>query len=434
MVAGLLWLIDNYIHEKRIISYILGYALLYIGVMYRQQGMFVVLAFTALFFALYLMLNRFTGPDKECPKAKEVAILVVFMILAVVPYGLDILSDKYNVSTDRLKTAREYQAERVLITDYPVYDHYAENKDKYDAIGLSENDVYLVTHWMLDYDGAASLDNLKKINEINAGSFEPHRSVDKAVNQFITKTKKDIKKNSYKGNHIIILVMISICILVMTKPKNWLYIIAIGALTVGVYIAVYYMQRPQYRAFYIADIAAVVWLLYALAVSSLPNRNVVSWIAGLLCAVLTISMINIQLPKMERRFNLQTKIIESESAVKFYQDNADNMYVCATSAKKRHPSYLDPIHPAIIEKNATGLGGWGTLAPYELDQIKEFGLSNLISDMIDNDNVFFLGNTNRGKIEQYLNKWYGEDQSYIYFEQVDSLESEPIFKVVRTEL
>ena len=213
LAAGLLLLIDNYLHERKIRYFVLGYVLFYLGVMYRQKGMFPALAFATIVLAIWFLTTKLGDIRKDGIKAKEVLLLVIFMVLALVPYGLDKMSDAANASTPELKYAREYQAERVKITDYPVYDFYEENKDEYDKIGLSENDVYLVTHWMLDYDGAASLENLKKINEINKDSIAASHSVSKAVKTFCRKTYKDIRTLGFKGKHIVLLALISLWII-----------------------------------------------------------------------------------------------------------------------------------------------------------------------------------------------------------------------------
>lgn len=435
MACGLLFLVDNYLHERYISHYILAFILFYVGVAFRQKGMMPALAFAGLYVVIWIIINRKSILENNINLKKETALALMLIIVALVPYGLDIMSDKANASTPALKTAREYQAERVKITDYPVYDYYEENKVKYDAIGLDENDIYLVTHWFLDYNGAASYDNLRQINEINEHSIVEHRSIVTAAKKFCVKTLKSIKDFGFTGIHIMILAILAIIVVLLTKPRNWIYLLAIGALSVGIYVVLYYLQRPAYRAFYIVDISATLWLLYVLAcdLDELKKKKI-GCVSGLLATILCCALM---LPAMTNLNEQYTKIsnkIESREFVQFYKDNADQFYVCATSSKKRHPSYLNPLEVPEVEKNATGLGGWGTLSPYELDQLSEYGLTNLVGDIINKENVYFLGTTNRDKIEQYYNKWYCHDGEHIYFKKTDIVDNQELCKVVKNSL
>ena len=107
-----------------------------------------------------------------------IVILVVVLIIVIamlVPYGLDKASDAANAGTPELKAGRQYQAERVKVTDYPMLDYIEDNIGEYEAVGLDQNDLELIDRWFFDYDGAASYDNLKVINSING----PYAEADK---------------------------------------------------------------------------------------------------------------------------------------------------------------------------------------------------------------------------------------------------------------
>ena len=69
---------------------------------------------------------------------------------------------------------------------------------------------------------------------------------------------------SFTGIHIIYLCVLAVWMLLALKPKHWPYVIGTGLMSLALYLALFYMQRPTYRALYIADIGAAVWLLYYL--------------------------------------------------------------------------------------------------------------------------------------------------------------------------
>lgn len=431
MATGLLLLVDNYLHEKKIGYYVLAYAFFYIGVAFRADAMIPAIGFVGAFMLLWFLLNGIPSIREHGLNKKDVAKVLLIIVIALVPYGIDMLSDRMNASTPELAYAREYQAERTKVTDYPLTKYYEKNAEAFNEIGLDENDIKLVSKWMLDYDGAASLENLKKINKITAPSIAADKSIVKAVKRFLRNTFKDVTGFTFKGMHIIVLAFLSLMLLMMTKRRNWWYIIFMGGMMILTYVAIIYLQRENYRAFYIGDISACFWLLYVLAIEGNEAKPINAWISGLLCLVIAVTSFAVATTSLNRQYVGQKNKIESDTAVQFYEDNSDKFYVCATLSKKRHPSYLTPLKIPVVERNATGLGGWGTLAPFELDQLAEFGMNNLVGDLINHDNRYFLGTSNRKAIEKYYNKWYADENSRIKFVNVGNIEGTIIAKVVK---
>ena len=435
MCVGLVIVIDNHLHERFIRYYLLGYLLLYIGAAYRQKVMLPTMAFAGAFVFVNLITEYKEHKNKITDKKsfrKEVIYLLIVAMLAMLPYGIDKLSDSINSSTDLLKTARSYHKERAKVTDYPTYQFYEENKAKYEEAGFSENDIYLVSHFLLDYDGAASYENLKKINEINYPSVVEHRSIQEAGTKFVTRTGRSILSLKIEGVHIIILLILSLILLIVSEPKKWLYVLMFGGLAVAMHISLYYIQRPQYRAFYTVDISVALWLLYVLSLESGKMAKKKRLIAVTLLSGVAIGYLFVPLAEnTEIGYFQNVRKIQTETVSEFYNNNSDKFYICSTNAKKRHSSYLNPLEIPVKEKNATGQGGWGTLYPYELDQLAEFGMKNLVGDAIDNDNVYFVGTSKLNRLREYYNKWYGDDRSEIVFVEVDKIENQKIFQIIK---
>ena len=434
MAAGLIVLADTYTHNRSILGFLAAIFLFYIGVGYRERGMFPSLAFAGIFMIIWFFRNRKEFYEGRSVIA-EILLFIVIAALAVAPYGIDKMSDKMNASTPELKAYREYQAERVKITDYPLYEYYEENSDKYDAIGLSENDVYLVSHWFLDYDGAASYDNLVKINEINYPCVVRDRSVVKAAKQFASRVVSSAKDRGFTAMHIAILIVLSIYILLTVRPGAWWYMIFIGAAAAGMYVLIFYLGRAQYRAFYVMDVSATMWMLYVLAQREERWGKSKGRIFGILvCLLATAAVCVLFVPARENLINQSSNIrdkIQSDEMTQFYIDHEDTFYVCTTGSKKRHPSYLTPLKVPVVERNATGTGGWGTLAPYELEQLAEYGMTNLVGDLIDNDNAIYLGRAKQKRLAEYYNKWYAEEGTTIRFVKLGEVGDKGLYKVVR---
>ena len=437
MASGLLYVADAYTRRKNILAYIGGFLLYFIGVSYRQMGMFPALSYVCLFMLVWWILN-----GKEYFKGKkpvlEIGLILVIVALLVVPYPFDMQSDRMNASTPELALAREYQAQRIKITDYPLVKNYEKFKDEYDAAGISENDILTIDRFVLDYDGAASLENLKTINRINAPALSTHMTVGKAVKKFIRKTIKALRERSFTGMHIIALAFICVFMLLAVRPKSWIYIPLIGALTVALYITIYYMQRTNYRAFYVADVSATLWLLYVIMAEGKESERRAwrTWAGRLLCilaaaALLTLFPKAVKIENAKAAHNIDA--VASEEVAAYLESHPDKFYIMPTPIQKWPATYLNPLAPAKMQDNCTNTGGWEAMTPSRLDFLAEHGMSNPVKDLIDSPDALMFGKYKKDMLLEYYNKWYGSEDKTIVFEQVDEVTDIPIYRVVSVD-
>jgi len=435
MTAGLLLVVDNFLHERKQSPFILGYFLIYMGAAYREEGLLPEIAYAGIFLILWAILNKFEGFGQCRTRGGEVALIIVLVLAAFGPYAVDAVSDNINRSTDELRTAAEYQDARAAITDRPTYKYYKENAEAYTEAGFSENDIYLVSHWVLDTEGAASYENLRTIAEIKTPSANADKSVVKVVKKCIKNTLTEIRNQSFSGIHVMLIIVLALLLIASIRPGKWWYVIGICGLEICIYIMLYYIQRPQYRAFYVGDIGAAVWLLYTLSMeyrasgTSKRSLRLVASLAVLTAIFLLIPAWN----NLESQHASILKKIQSDTITEFYADNEDNLYISFTSEKKRNPSYATPLAAAVSEKNAKGTGGWKTLTPIENKQLAEYGVSNCIADLIDNDKCFFIGNKNIDRLEEYYNKWYGDSAYSIELQEVGTVDKKSLWKIVKVE-
>ena len=438
MAAGLIFIADTYINNRdsklRFVLYsIIGYALFFSGVAYRQKGMFPALAFAGVFMLLWLIHEGRDYFRNRKPFA-EIALIIVLLVLTVAPYGLDLKSDAVNASTAELALGREYQAERVKITDYPMIERYEEHKDEYDAIGLSENDLYLIDRWIFDYNGAASLENLKKINQINYPGIAAERSVTRSAKKFLKNVYSAVKDLNFTGMHVVLLALLALYFVSVTKPRYWLYPVFTGILTAGIYIAVYYISRPQYRAFYVADISAAFWILFALSIISTRNTKI---IRNLTCVAVVGAMCLMFVPARDSLSSQRKHIekqIEPKEVTEYFAAHTDMFFIGPTTAMKQPASYLDPLEVPVPAPNVSGTGGWETMTPYKLDFLANYGVSNPVKDLIDNPGVYYFGDSKKGKMKEYFNKWYAAEGKEIIFEKVDDAAGSNVYRVVSVDL
>jgi len=433
MASGLVLLADTYIHERRPFSFAAAICIYYIGTFYRQKGMTPAIAYIGIFMILWWILNREEFKCKFKDWRRELVLIMGIIVLIVVPFGLDYMSDRANESTAEMKRAREYSAERVKITDYPTYENYEENKEKYDAIGISENDLHLIDRWIFDYDGAASLENLKKINSINEDSLANNISIEDAITKMKAKIHKDVEERSRLGIHILIIAMLSAFYVLVTKPKYWVYVPIAILLTASCYVAIIYMGRAQYRAFYVADASAILWIIYSAQVSNQWSGRVARVGREILALVLTLGILTFVGPLMsesEEKADYTEKLIESEELADYFDSNPEILFIGASTIMQFDKSYLTPLQLPEPERNVADTGGWESLTPYKLDQLSSFGITNPVRDIVNKENVRYFSDYYRKKLTEYLNKWYGPSMGEIHFVAVDEVDGETVYKVV----
>lgn len=429
MTAGLIWAVDNYTHDRRPLIFIGAFLMFYTGVAYRQRGMFPAIAYAGVFVFIWWVMN-FRELKEDRKPGREAGLLALILVILMIPYGIDMASDRINAGTPELRYAKDYQSERVWITDYPLMD-FEDNKDKYDAVGINENDLYLIDRWIFDYEGGASLENLKAINEINREYVNASKSLTKAVRSTLRNSFYDVLGRSFSGIHIIIVAAFAVYMLCANRPGTWWYILAFGGLTVMVYISIYYMQRPQYRALYLGEESAAFWLAYASLTGEKTGRPAIRRAGAVLLAAVTAAMVVPAMEMLEWKAKHNADITELRPILEYYEDHQDRFFVVPTTTMGMPQSYTEPLSPPAAPVNATDTGGWDTLTPYKLGCLAKCGVYNPVKELIDDPDMVFVGDYKLAELKEYYNKWYCGENEAIDFVKIDEVDGINLYNVVR---
>ena len=342
MTSGLLVLADNHTNERKKSAYAAGFFLFFLGVAFRQKGMFPALSFAAGFILIWLILNR-KERLTEGRAVKEVTLIILCAIVSVVPYGLDKLSDGINSGTAELKNAREYQAQRVLVTDYPLLKYYEQSEAEYESIGIDENDLTMINRWIFDYDGAASIDNLRAINAINEKYVKSSRSIVKSAKKAIRSSFYSLMEIDFTGLHIMIALMLVLVAMALCRPRTMVYIMFFAALTVVIYAAVYYMQRPQYRALYLSDESVAFWMMYAILTGEKRAGTragfIMTGIAVVIIAAMTVPTVRM----LDASCRHSKSWVEDTDLLTYIEEHNENFYIGPTTTMGMPRSYATPL-------------------------------------------------------------------------------------------
>ena len=443
LVVGSIIITDTLIRKRGAGYLICGFFLLYAGACLRFTHMLVAVGFTGIFLLVWVIMNRSSLKAGGYFRKGRVAIYIVTVLLLLGTIGVNGASAAANNSTKELAEYWEYDIYRTYVTDFPVYASYEENAEAYEAAGISENDLYLMKNWYIDYDGAASIENLKTIYSIYEGTDSAKRSFSAAVKAFVRETIGNVAGPNKRGMHIIMLVLLGLAALLAYRPKYAWYVILVALFTIALYVYLYYIGRPAYRATYAADAGATLWLLYYLSgAMARPEKETAAF--GLLAkpvfAVISIILAVVFLAGMLPAYNSYQSLkasnegsLMSEEMTSFISEHPDNLYVYGRGQKGTSKFFATPSKmPADGDQsNAIGFGSWGSNSPYILDKIGEFGVRNVFGDTVNNPTIFVFEEGNKVRLEEYLNKWYGEYEGHIVLEPAGTHAGHEMWQVKR---
>lgn len=445
--AGLLLLSDCVIFKRGIGYYAAGIILFALAIAYRFEMIIFAVGYAGLFALFWLFENRKELVPGGYLKAKSICCYVLTAVLLAGSCGIYALSEMKNYSTKELEDYHEYNHYRYSYVDYAIYNDYEKNPDRYEETGLTKDDFYLIRKWYFDYDGAASLDNLKKIKKIydDTSATEARPPV-----QILTKTLgmvyRHARKRSVLGCHLLLLIALAIYAFVKCRRKTWLYILALGAATFVLYFMLNHMGRAIYRVLFIIDLCATMWMLYCVAEKNAPHEafseepersaaheRFITGASMLICAVvLAVSLFGVRAACAKSLSKHNAIKVMTPDIEEIVREDKDHAYVFSTLDKRYDVDYLKPLKAPELHPNVFTFGSWGTKSPYLNDRMKEYGLNNVFSDIIDNEDVYVIDNSNAEKMEDYLNRWYGKDLNgkKVRYEKVDDIGGSKFWRVV----
>ena len=444
LTSGMLMLIDAMTERRRVGYYAAALMLFYIGSTLRIQNAYLAIAFAGLFLLFWVVQNRRRLIPEGYLRPAKLGVYLLLLLLLGGAFLLHQWSNDINVSTTALREYQKYNDERSWVIDYSDFKHYDGNRDKFDAMGLSENDLYLINNWYFDYDGAASYDNLKSINRVYAESRQA--SVDRvkrSVKDCLKNIVSTVRAHSSEGIQIIILMGIALSAMALMRPGYWLYIIALGVASLTIYLGLYYMGRPAYRAFYGVDLSATLWLLWYFdstryrtkatdgSEANIGPSEAVRALFGIAFALLLSIGVFFCGENSRNTHEGIVNGLRGEALTREISSNKDKVYLFATRDKMNLSTYATPMRAPDPDGNVFTFGGWGTLSPYLLGRMATYGLDNLFEDIIDNKDVYVIDNRNVDRMEEYLEKWYGRDGSTIRYDKVKDVDGTVIWQVVR---
>lgn len=446
--AGGLMMLWAYHSKKHLGYWVFGIVMVMFGSFYRMKIFYSVLA-VFFFVVAACALSRikkfnFKGIKdvlKEVLSVKTVSLVLV-MLIAVFSY--DYVSRTIIYSGEGMDYYKEYNSLRSDVVDFAMPDYEKEGvAEKYQSIGISENDFNMIRSWYLDDEGNADVDTLTKLSELQ--KTERTALVQILKNMVKTELQYVIDLNP-EGILIISYIILAALILLLYKNKSFLFVgfitFAIGIL----YSYLWYGGRSNYRAVYSIIFSAIICLLYCTrlleyrkwVIKIKDRKNILFTIpAALACVVfagsflfLTTTITPKELPVTVPAGYPKLEEYINSSENKTFALSRLSYLVFRNAVKLRNPLILEQEEDAFDK--CIYFGSTYFAHPRYNEMLEKIGVDNLYKDIVDNENIYFVDRGDVKMLVDYLNEQYGEEHTYGY-KLVTKVSPFKIYKIITVD-
>ncbi len=438
VTAGGLMIFWAYLNKKRLIYSIFGLLLAIIGSFYRHQIFYSVIAVFAFFVLAYIIHQKkspgIKGFVQSCRGFFRFRMVAILVILVVTTLGCKSISKAIIFSDEELAYYRTYNSLRSSVVDFQI-PSFEEESEKYQKLGISENDIEMLRNWYIDDQGVASVEILREISQIQEGR---QNKVDYLVNMIISFFRLA------ELLLLIVYVVVVVGILLVCRKRARLFVGLITAAVALLYGYLFMIGRSNHRSVFSIWFAATVCLLYAVQFFEMKewfpkkkrflSKHIVS-----VCILISIFNatygIYVAIPSLVVTSDLTFPEFES-----YIASSENKTFALGRASYLLFRNMVELEHPMIIGENEAfeKCVYFGT--PYYAHPrynrlLREKGIDNLYTALAEKDNLYFVDHymyIDIGKIVTYLNEQYGEDKYYdsVLVHQVEEFN---IYQIVATE-
>lgn len=405
-LAGVLCLLDwsslskdSSIGERRLgrVQAISGCALFFFGFLLRAQAALMVTPFvllSGLWLAVQCRTAQATVKAIDCVSRGGLAITVVV--------GLCVMASAYDHavwSQPELHEWREYNAYRAQISDYPM-PSYEAMREELAALGVSENDYWLVTHWTTDDNTLFSKERLRKIAEARDRVFMSGDATGffEAMVGYVQEAATNILLVMFAG-----LLVLGSFVLLGWRGGVWAALFVLAALVLCGYF--WALGRLPERVEMPIWGSCIVLASYCMAlrpqskVQAEPSRisKAKSIAIGALVPIVVLMI-------FVRGVALPSGDINRDALMQYISQNEDRVLLWDASSMHSYENlFRRRMIPqgGIIERNIK-LGGWTTQSPQTNQAKEKGGVAEGISSLVGNSNAYYISVSSKGIQDRLL--------------------------------
>ena len=376
-IAGLALIVRNVTKEK--ISYpqiVFGFVLSVIGSMIRFNSFMIALSAAGAFYLVYLYFKR--------PKLKRIVIISVILAAAgAFSLGLRLYDTYVYEHTDGWDTYREYNLERAKFLDRPM-PAFSENRDLYDSLDISANDIFLFSHWTFDDPDFCTLELMEEVDgEKKSPSISSYPGI----------LVKKILPGYLKYSFMIGLILVSLFVIYQEK-KNLLLLIPASFAMLFYNIVFITIERYLVRRVDLV-IAVSLFVMFCLFLKEREEEEKIKpfFFVILVAASLALNIGTITTDVTSKDREMTEEKQEYRDLYDRMYEDKEHIYLTQTLSDKAYPIYqLTDSYPEGYYANTYWLGEWLTRSPIYNEILDEYDLSNPFRDAVDNDVVYMVSN------------------------------------------
>ena len=393
-------ILNNYNNiKKKYISILVAISMLWIGSIIRIESFLLIIPFILIALSSGIIKYRMY---KKINKHLIFELSIIGVIIAIVIIGSYSLNN-YMYSND--ESWNSYQIWNILrgnIVDFNTPDYY-EYKDRYNEIGMSENDYYMLKNWAFGDVDFYTKDRLEAVLNIAEASKSSNTDI---INTLLMSLKQMLFGLSGRLFLYILFVW-----LVADKRTIIDSVCVLALMAFIIFYACYFgsVGRILNRANVVVFLGAFLVLVYCMddATLKIENNNKIPLIiVGFVMTMLSNMFFdNVNdynsLQDSEKVYKERTLAIASDSDVTYINDVSQNIFEHAWCG------VFDQIPQNVRFNNVISMGGWDINSPLWKNTMYSRGITNIFRDSVDNEKVMIITNESRKtNIETYINEHY----------------------------
>lgn len=439
IIAGGLMIFWAHCQKKNILYSFFGIVLAVLGSFYRFKifySVFVVFALFALVYIIHTMKKpSVLGFFESCKELLWSRFPIVLALLLVAVFLFSNISKAIIYSDDELDFYREYNALRSSVVDFqlPSFNEYPEELTE---LKISKNDLKLLKKWYLDKEGMAQIDVLRELVKLQENRQDKEAYIINMMKIFIE-----------RGELLMFLAyMFAVIVIWMVYKKKSLVIIGGITSAIGLlYLYLFIIGRCNYRTAFSIWFTAIVCLIYSVSFikadenlfeNKLRSSKRFGIVSGIFYVLFVVYAILVVSPHIERTTKDNYPVMEN-----YINSTEDKIFALGRYPylNLRNTTQFD--NPMVFVQNDAwdkcvyfGTPYYGHPSYNEL--LKEAGVENLYTDLIDNDNLYFVDDPRTDDINKllyYLNEEYGGEKAFrrVLVNKVD--ECFAVYKIISVD-
>ncbi len=330
-----------------------------------------------------------------------------FLVLAVMIGGLFVSSEAIWRTDKTADAAREYNDARWTLSDYYLPE-YSANREAYEALGISENDVAIIGDWAYGDTSIYTTELMTSIQSIP----NPRGASDWFSRFGETFTGIDLLSVSFYAS----ILLAALSFIISDKKGRFICLIGVAFYFILVFALCVVGRTTRWvETGMLSALAMALIVPLALRKRSLSKNTERAFFVVVIAASIVFAVVY-NIPKVtdeDKGKNATVASVYGELTAK-----EENLYLCDLASLPAVERGFDTFErvPEGFLKNVYFLGGWDTNSPAKNSVLSRYEVASPYSALIEKDNVFLVDTREFDSKAKAVKEHVSEDVCYSLYE------------------